>query len=121
RAAVSGRMSGYVHTVHLGLSVPVGIVSSALVALTSFVALQPIARRWGAIQIPSCWVTLRRFARGRATWLDEVIENGAERLVAAAQGNDVDEIVVVGHSAGCVIASAVLARALEFEPELGRS
>ena len=119
-AAVIGTMAGYVVTDHLGLSAPVGIVTSALVALTSFVALQPIARRWGAIQIPSCWVTLRRFARGRATWLDEVIEIGAEHLVAAAQGNDVDEIVVVGHSAGCVIASAVMARALDFDPELGR-
>ncbi len=119
-AAAIGATVGYVVTDSLGLSAPVGIVTSLLAALASFVALQPVARRLGAIQIPSCWAILRRFARGQATWLDQVIDIGARRLIAAARGNDADEIVVVGHSAGCVIASAVIARALEFDPELGR-
>ncbi len=119
-AAAIGAMAGYVATGRLGLSAPVGLVASLLAALAAFLALQPIARRWGAIQIPSCWTTLRRFARSQATWLDQVIDIGARRLMAAAQANDADEIVVVGHSAGCVIASAVIARALEFDPELGR-
>jgi len=119
-AVVSGVLVAYVVTDHLGLSAPVGIVTSLLAALASFLALQPIADRWGAIQIPSCWVILRRFARGRATWLDQVIDTGARRLIAVAQLSDADELVVVGHSAGGVIASAVMARALEFDPALGR-
>ena len=119
-AAAIGATAGYLVTDHLGLSAPVGVVTSLLAALASFLALQPVARRFGAIQIPSCWAILRRFARGQATWLDEVIDIGARRLMAAAERNDADEIVVVGHSAGCVIASAVVARALEFDPQLGR-
>jgi hypothetical protein len=119
-AAAIGATAGYLVTDHLGLPAPAGIVTSVLAALASFLALQPVARRFGAIQIPSCWVTLRRFARGKVTWLDEVIDIGARRLMAAAERNDADEIVVVGHSAGCVIASAVIARALEFDPQLGR-
>ena len=119
-AVASGVLVAYVVTDHLGLSAPLGIVTSLLAALASFLALQPIADRWGAIQIPSCWVILRRFARGRATWLDRVVDVGARRLVAVAQLNDADELVVVGHSAGGVIASAVIARALEFDPALGR-
>jgi hypothetical protein len=119
-AAAIGAAAGYLVTNHLGLPAPAGIVTSVLAALASFLALQPVARRFGAIQIPSCWVTLRRFARGQGTWLDEVIDIGARRLTAAAQENDADEIVVVGHSAGCVIASALIARALEFDPQLGR-
>jgi pimeloyl-ACP methyl ester carboxylesterase len=115
---VTGVMVGYVATDHLGLSV--GIIASFLAALASFLALQPVANRWAAVQIPSCWVTLRRFGRGRATWLDQVIDVGARRLIAVAQINDADELVVVGHSAGGVIASAVMARALEFDPDLGR-
>jgi pimeloyl-ACP methyl ester carboxylesterase len=117
-AAVIGVTVGYVATDHLGLSV--GIIASFLAALASFLALQPVANRWAAVQIPSCWVTLRRFGRGRATWLDQVIDVGARRLIAVAQINDADELVVVGHSAGGVIASAVMARALEFDPDLGR-
>src|SRR3984893_15424886 len=119
-AAASGVMVGYVATDHLGFSTPVGIVASLLAALASFLALQTVAERWAAVQIPSCWVTLRRFGRGRATWLDQVIDVGARRLIAVARINDADELVVVGHSAGGVIASAVMARALEFDPDLGR-
>ncbi len=119
-AAAIGAAAGYLVTDHLGLPAPAGIVTSLVAAVASFLALQPVARRFGAIQIPSCWATLRRFARGQATWLDEVIDIGARRLMAAAERNDADEIVVVGHSAGCVIASAVIARALEFDPQLGR-
>jgi len=65
-------------------------------------------------------VILRRFARGRPTWLDQVIEAGARRLVAVARASEVDELAVIGHSAGSVIASALMARALELDPELGR-
>jgi len=117
---VTGVMVAYVATNRLGPFAPVGIVISVLVALGSFLVLQPVADRWGAIQIPSCWLILRKFARGRTTWLDQVIDMAAQRLIAVAQLNDADELVVVGHSAGGVIASAVMARALEFDPALGR-
>jgi hypothetical protein len=119
-AIAIGAMVGYVAAGHLGLSTPVSIITSLPAALASFLLLYPIANRWGAIQIPSCWVTLRRFARGRTTWLDAVVDLGARRLIAVAQADDADELVVVGHSAGGVIASAVMARALEFDPDLGR-
>jgi hypothetical protein len=117
-SSAMGGVVGYLVTDHLGS--PAGIAAALLATILSFLALQRVAIRWGAIQIPSCWVVLRRFARGRATWLDQVIDVGARRLVAAAKANDADELVVVGHSAGCVIATAVVARALEFNPELGR-
>jgi hypothetical protein len=58
-AAAIGATAGYLVTDHLGLSAPVGVVTSLLAALASFLALQPVARRFGAIQIPSCWATLR--------------------------------------------------------------
>ena len=119
-AIATGAAVAYAATVYLGWSAPVSGVTFLLVAIASFLALQPIANRWGAIQIPSCWVTLRRFARGRATWIDQVIDAGARHLIAVAQVNDADELVVVGHSAGCVIASAVMARALELDSDLGR-
>ena len=119
-AVATGVAVAYLITDHFGWSASVGFVISLVVALASFVALHPLADRWGAIQIPSCWVVLRRFACGKATWLDQLIDVGARRLIAATQVNDADELVVVGHSAGCVIAAAVVARALELDPDLGR-
>lgn len=115
----TGLVIADVATKYLGLSTLAGVIACAAAALASFLALQPIANRWGAIQISSCWVVLRRFARGRATWIDQVIDVGARRLLAIAQLHDTDELVVVGHSAGGVIASAVMARALELDPDLG--
>jgi len=119
-AVAIGVTVAYALTDRLGLSAAAGAVMCLFVVLVSFRALQPIANRWGAIQIPSCWMILRRFARGRATWIDDVIDIGARRLIAAAQANAADELVVVGHSAGGVIALAMVARALEFDPDLGR-
>jgi pimeloyl-ACP methyl ester carboxylesterase len=122
-AAAIGLRVGSVVTGHLDLPTPAGIVTALLATLlatlASLLALQPVARRCGAIQIPSCWVILRRFACGRPTWLDQVVDIGAQRLIAAARANDADELVVVGHSAGCAIASAMIARALERDRELG--
>jgi pimeloyl-ACP methyl ester carboxylesterase len=98
----------------------IGIATSLLAASACFLALRPIADRSGAIQITSCWVMLRKQDRGCLTWLDHVIEAGARHLVATARANEADELALVGHSAGGVIASAVMARALELDPDLGR-
>jgi pimeloyl-ACP methyl ester carboxylesterase len=103
-----------------GVAMPVSIVTSLLAALASLLVLRPIADRLRVIQITNCWVILRKLDRGRAIWLDQVIDVAARRLIAVAQANEVDELALVGHSAGGVIASVVMARALELDPDLGR-
>lgn len=90
------------------------------VALAVFAALRPLADRWQVVQITNHWPRLRKFARGDATWFDHVIEAGAHRLVAVAQANETDELVLIGHSGGCTLAPAIMARALEIDPDLGR-
>lgn len=72
------------------------------------------------IRMTNGWPYLREFARGAPSAYDRPVEVYAERIVAAARAADVDEIVVVGHSAGGVTATAVMARALELDPDLGR-
>jgi hypothetical protein len=101
-------------------SATAGIITAPVTLFLSVLAMRPIAERLGVIQIGSCWLVLRRFCRGRSTWLDHAIDVGASRIVAAARANDADELVVVGHSSGCVVASAMMARALELNPDLGR-
>jgi len=95
-------------------------IATALGATTLF-ALRPLADRWRVVQIVSSWSTFRRFGRGRATWIDHAVERGARHLVAAARAGEADEIALVGHSSGGSIACAIMARALELDPELGRS
>jgi pimeloyl-ACP methyl ester carboxylesterase len=104
----------------LGWGLGAGIVAALAAAVAVFFALSPIAERSGLIQITSCWWTLRRFGRGGETWLDHAIDVGARRVLAVAKANEVDELAVVGHSTGGVIASAIMVRALELDPDLGR-
>jgi|SRR5215467_1278165 len=111
---------GYAALLGLGLPAPIDIADAIAAGFVVLLLLHPIAKRWFVIQITNCWVTLRRFARGRATWIDQVVEAGARRLVAAAAARDADELVLVGHSTGSVIASAIMVRALELDPDLGR-
>ena len=96
------------------------LVTSGVAALAAICLLRLIADRFFATQVISCWTVLRAFAGWRASWLDQVIEGCAHRIVAIASTKEDDEIVVVGHSCGAAIASAAMARALELDPELGR-
>lgn len=100
-----------------------GLVAGGIgvvVGIAAFTLLRPVFNRWHVTQIINHWPLLRRFARGEPTNFDQPIEDGARHLVATAQANDADEIVVVGHSGGGVLAPAIVARALELDPDLGR-
>src|SRR5262244_1906291 len=72
------------------------------------------------VQINSHWPHLCEFARGEPSCFDRLIDACAERLIAAARANEADEIIVVGHSGGGALAPAVVARALERDPDIGR-
>jgi pimeloyl-ACP methyl ester carboxylesterase len=103
-----------------GQPLALAIIDGLTAAAVAIFALRPFADRWYIGQITSCWATLRRFGRAQPTWLDDTIEAGARHLVAAAAANDTDELVLVGHSTGSVIASAIMTRALALDPDLGR-
>jgi pimeloyl-ACP methyl ester carboxylesterase len=111
-------------TMRLGEPALLGFAAATIATPATLLMLRPFAQRWFVIQITHCWATLRRFGRGqqsgKQTWLDQVIETGARHLVAVAQTSDADELVVVGHSTGSVIATAIVARALALDPNLGR-
>jgi hypothetical protein len=96
------------------------VATGVIAAIGVFMLLRPLADRWQVVQINSCWPYLREFARGEPSLFDRPIEAYAARVVAAARAGEGEEIVVVGHSAAGVTASAVMARALELDPELGR-
>jgi hypothetical protein len=96
------------------------VAVGAVVGLACFLLLRPLADRLQVVQINSCWPYLRAFARGQASAFDAPIDAYAARIVAAARADQADEIVVVGHSAAGVTATAVMARAFALDPDLGR-
>jgi hypothetical protein len=90
------------------------------IGIACFLLLRPLADRMQVVQINSCWPYLREFARGHPSAFDAPINAYAARIIAAARGQEADEIVVVGHSAAGVTACAVMARAFELDPDVGR-
>jgi len=97
-------------------ALPLGIAGAVAV----FALLRPLADRAFVVQINSHWPHLCAFARGEPSCFDRPIEVCAQRLIAAARAREADEIVVVGHSGGGALAPAVVARALELAPDVGR-
>jgi pimeloyl-ACP methyl ester carboxylesterase len=104
----------------LGLPGLIGAVVGVIAAVLIFLALRRLADRWFIIQINNHWPYLCAFARGEATCFDAPIETGAQRVIAAVRANEADEVIVVGHSGGGALAPAMVARALELDPDVGR-
>ena len=98
----------------------VELVIAAPVAIAMFISLRPLADRWFLVQINNHWPYLCEFARGEATGFHPLIDACAQRVIAAVRANEADEIIVIGHSGGGAMAPAVIVRALELDPDIGR-
>ena len=63
------------------------------------------------------------FARAYIRWGDPIIEQRLDRIAlemaAAADGSDADELLVIGHSLGAVVAVELLDRVLKLAPAFG--
>jgi pimeloyl-ACP methyl ester carboxylesterase len=64
-------------------------------------------------------VVLRQ-ARNELPALEERTDHFAERLIELCSDTSLDEVLLVGHSSGAMLAASMLARALERSPALGQ-
>ena|SRR6516162_2109039 len=104
----------------LALPALASVALGILAAFAIWIALRALTDRWFVLQINNHWPHLCAFARGEPSCFDASIEAGARRVIAAVRANAADEIVVVGHSGGGAIAPAVITRALDLDPGIGR-
>jgi pimeloyl-ACP methyl ester carboxylesterase len=118
------------------------VTFGALFAITCFVGLyawhasttMPAILAIGFVLagfVISCWRWLNLgllfddwiFSRAYIRWGDPIIEQRldkiAHELVEVARESDVDEILVIGHSLGAVVAIDLLDRALKLDPSFG--
>jgi hypothetical protein len=119
-SALTGWLAADLAARWLGAPVFVGVAVGLVAAISCFKQLRPLADKLFVVQINSGWPYLLEYARGKRSCFDHAIEAGASRLVEVARANETDEIVVIGHSGGGAIAPAVVARALELDPDVGR-
>ena len=64
------------------------------------------------------WIFSREYIRGGNATLAQRLDRLAADVVAAANGSDADELLIVGHSLGAVLAVDLLDRALKLDPAL---
>jgi pimeloyl-ACP methyl ester carboxylesterase len=67
------------------------------------------------------WIFSREYIRCGNSEIEQRLDRLAAELVAAASNSAADEILVIGHSLGAVLAADLLDRALKLDPALGRN
>ena len=83
-----------------------------------------LAGPWRWLQLGNLfddWIFSREYIRCGNPEIEQRLDKLAAELVAAASSSAADEILVVGHSLGAVLAVDLLDRALKLDPALGRN
>jgi hypothetical protein len=91
---------------------------AALAALALLAFGHHLDRRYNLSWMMRSFAFTARQARREVPQLERRLDEHAQRLVQQAQSGSFDEILVVGHSSGSIMASAIVARALRRAPQL---
>lgn len=102
-----------------------GATSSSLLGIATAVAGFALLWRWPGRRLYlhllfDDWIFSRDFVRHGDPAVEAKLGRAARELVEVARSGDADEIVVIGHSLGAVLAIELLDRALKLEPMLGQ-
>jgi hypothetical protein len=95
-----------------------GLVRLVVTVVAFAVLLQWPGRRWRVDQALHDWIFAREYLYGRRPDVEERLDAFAERLVEVARDPAIDEILVVGHSLGALLALDFIDRAAKLEPAL---
>lgn len=100
------------------LALLVGLLVAAVAAYGALALVQrtPLF----VVHLLDDWIAQRRYIRRNDPILDLRLAGFAERLAEVVAKDDADEVLVVGHSSGSILAIDVVARAFEADPTLGR-
>ncbi len=102
-----------------GTGVLASVVITLVIAAVIFAALTRWpGRKWRTDQALADWIFARDFMHGRRRDVEDRLDSFAKRIIAAAQANEADEILIVGHSLGATMAVEVVVRALEQDAQL---
>lgn len=118
--AVGGWFFAHLLTALLGLDGIVAALAGLVVGVAVFLGLlhRP-GRRWRVQQLLDDWIFAHDYLHGRRPDVDARLDCFAQTLVARSRDSGLDEIVIVGHSLGAMLAIDVLVRALALDPDFG--
>lgn len=144
---VAGALSGYLRTNWyyaaffiypflvfgslLGVAVLIGVLAlhaSGSIPVALLVGLLVIAMLlvgpWHWLHLDTLfddWIFSREYVRTRNSTIEQRLDRLAGEIIAAARDTDADELLIVGHSLGAVIAFDFLDRALRRDPAFAAS
>ena len=96
------------------------LLGMIMAAVVFFALLQWPGRRWRAQHTLELWTVARDYVYGRRKDIEARLDRFAELIVTRAREAQVDEILLVGHSMGAMLALDLIDRALARDPQLGR-
>jgi hypothetical protein len=102
-------------------AINVDLAGFAVAALTLSALLHWPGRALHLPRLLGDWIFSRAYIRHESSNLDARLERAARDLVTAARQGEPDEILIVGHSLGAVLAVDVINRALILDSALGQS
>lgn len=97
-----------------------GLLGAAAGVAAFLLLLRWPARRLYALHLFDDWIFSRDYIRRGDPVLEARLERVAGEVAAAARGGQADEVLVIGHSLGAVLAADLVDRALRLDPGLGR-
>jgi hypothetical protein len=92
------------------------------IAIGSFVLAGLFLGPWRWLHLNTLfddWIFARDYIRNGNTTLEQRLDGIAGEMIVAARSANADEILVVGHSLGAVLAMDLVDRALKLDPMLG--
>jgi len=90
--------------------------------IAAFLALMQWPARWLLLpQLFDDWAFARTYIRAGEPVIEQRLDRIVRELSTAAQSGAVDEILVIGHSLGAVLAIDLVDRALRIDPALGNT
>lgn len=112
----------------VAIALAIGVLAGRADALTGLVAglaafALLLAGPWRWLHLAPLfddWIFSRDYIRAGDPVLRQRLDRIAEQIVEAARGATVDEILVMGHSLGAVLAIDLIDKMLALEPALGR-
>jgi hypothetical protein len=96
-------------------------IAAAVIAICIFFGLlETLGRHWRVSQALDDWIFAYQYVHGRRRDIDARLDAFADVLLAQAQNQSLDEIIIVGHSMGASLVMDFVDRALMRDPGLGR-
>lgn len=118
-ALATGYLAAWLIVPAMSLAVGVKAVVTLAVALAVIGAAHPLLKQSFVYYLLDDWIFNWQHGTGQRPDIDARLDRFGERIVEAVHQTAAQEVLIVGHSSGSILAVEIVARALARDPGLG--